>query len=44
MSERRVKDQVTVYDHYGRALFTVDAWIWHTALARGDAQKWLNIR
>jgi hypothetical protein len=42
LRESRVKDQTTIYDHFGQRLFTVDTWIWQTAVARGDAQKWLR--
>ena len=38
-----VKHTVTVYDDMGRPLFTVDRWIWETALRRGDAQRWLGM-
>jgi len=38
-----VRHTVTLYDEMGRPLFTVDRWIWETALRRGDAQRWLGM-
>jgi hypothetical protein len=36
----RIRDTVSLFDSYGRELFTVDRWIFEVAAERGDLARW----